>query len=119
MVKRAWTPIIRSTPWRLRLDEVGLLKVARPGTALSVSRGEVFGVAREDHSTSGYRTRVEAAAGVTHLGTEREQSEGFGGSARMIERFRCDRPGRFRIYLIEARAWEDGADRTCVTVECV
>jgi len=87
---------------------------------VTVSPGEVFCVTYEDHSTSGYETRFDTPAGVSHLGSQEHLAERFGAAARAIEMFKCTRPGSYRIRFEERRPWETdtNAETRVVTVTC-
>lgn len=94
------------------------MKTTVPGGALVVATGEVFGIVHEDHGTSGYRTTIEAPAGVVRLGADRQAAEGFGGAARIVERFRCERRGSYRMVVTEGRPWEASPSRRSTVVDC-
>jgi len=94
------------------------LKTISPGGTLSVAVGEVFGVTRDDHGTSGYESRLEVPSDIVRLGDDRHPSEGFGGGTRIVTRFRCKRAGSFKIDFVEGRPWENDPLRRSTAINC-
>lgn len=95
------------------------MKVTRAGGSLAVRVGETFGVERTAREAFGFQTRIAAPSGVDHLGTDRPATDTFGGSPVVVERFRCERAGRFVIEIDQARPWETAqAGRFAVTILC-
>lgn len=94
------------------------MKTTVSGGALAVATGEVFGIVRDDYGTSGYRTSFEVPPGIVHLGADQQAAEGFGGAPRVVERFRCQRRGSYRIIMTEARSWEIDPLRQVTIIDC-
>ncbi len=88
------------------------MKTVRSGESIEARVGETFAVVRSGNELSGYEAELLVPDGITIVHSEREIPTGFGGRPKIRTLFRCERAGRYRIALSEARPWEKGGDQS-------
>lgn len=94
------------------------MKIVAPRSTVETRIGETFGIVREGLETSGYNVEVITPPSIERLPPERSKATGFGGSAQVVERFRCRKSGTFSIEIVEGRSFEDTARRMITFVRC-
>jgi hypothetical protein len=94
------------------------MKRTKPGGHIAVRRGEPFVVHWVDHALSGFDMTVSVPESIERVSTERQEPKGMGGEGKVIEHFRCRKPGRYEIIFREGRPWEDDKSQLPVRVDC-